>query len=56
MRRFKASSHSELIVHRVKSLISPTEPVTPRILYIGIITLSGSVFARMRAPPLQARR
>ncbi|KAF9021578.1 hypothetical protein BDZ89DRAFT_1163682 [Hymenopellis radicata] len=40
----------------VKSLISPTEPVTPGILYIGITTLSGSVFACMRAPPLQARR
>ncbi len=37
-----------IYVDRVKSLISPTEPVTPGILYVGIATLSGSVFARNR--------
>ncbi|KAF8909183.1 apolipo protein O-domain-containing protein [Mucidula mucida] len=36
------------VENRVKSLISPTEPVTPGILYVGIATLSGSVFARNR--------
>ncbi|ELU42161.1 ApoO domain-containing protein [Rhizoctonia solani AG-1 IA] len=31
---------------RVKSLISPDEPLTPGILYVGVAALSGSVFAR----------
>ena len=33
---------------RVKSLISPEEPITPGILYVGVAALSGSVFARGR--------
>ncbi|QRV98394.1 Apolipoprotein O [Ceratobasidium sp. AG-Ba] len=36
---------------RVKSLISPEEPVTPGILYVGVAALSGSVFARGRSLP-----
>ncbi|KAG8762980.1 hypothetical protein FRC12_008774 [Ceratobasidium sp. 428] len=36
---------------RIKSLISPEEPVTPGILYVGVAALSGSVFARGRSLP-----
>ncbi|CAE6490780.1 unnamed protein product [Rhizoctonia solani] len=36
---------------RVKSLISPDEPLTPGILYVGVAALSGSVFARGRSLP-----
>lgn len=33
---------------RVKSLIAPDEPLTPGILYVGVATLTGSVFTRNR--------
>ncbi|KAG8731676.1 hypothetical protein FRC11_002973 [Ceratobasidium sp. 423] len=36
---------------RIKSLISPEEPLTPGILYVGVAALSGSVFARGRSLP-----
>ncbi|KAG9080014.1 hypothetical protein FRC06_007182 [Ceratobasidium sp. 370] len=36
---------------RIKSLLSPEEPVTPGILYVGVAALSGSVFARGRSLP-----
>ncbi|PBK68256.1 hypothetical protein ARMSODRAFT_212607 [Armillaria solidipes] len=36
------------IESRVKALISPTESITPGILYVGIATLSGSIIARNR--------
>ncbi|CAE6384042.1 unnamed protein product [Rhizoctonia solani] len=36
---------------RIKSLISPEEPLTPGILYVGVAALSGSVFARGRTLP-----
>ncbi|KII83788.1 hypothetical protein PLICRDRAFT_702358 [Plicaturopsis crispa FD-325 SS-3] len=38
---------------RVKSLIDPTEPLTPGVLYVGIATLTGSILARSRALPLR---
>ncbi|KAG8688337.1 hypothetical protein FRC08_011488, partial [Ceratobasidium sp. 394] len=39
------------IESRIKSLISPEEPVTPGILYVGVAALSGSVYARGRSLP-----
>jgi organizing structure protein 2 len=33
---------------RVKSLVSPQEPLTPGVLYVGVATLSGSIIARNR--------
>ncbi|CAE6483472.1 unnamed protein product [Rhizoctonia solani] len=36
---------------RIRSLISPEEPLTPGILYVGVAALSGSVFARGRSLP-----
>ncbi|KAJ1306253.1 hypothetical protein OPQ81_010957 [Rhizoctonia solani] len=36
---------------RIKSLMSPEEPLTPGILYVGVAALSGSVFARGRSLP-----
>jgi organizing structure protein 2 len=36
---------------RVKSIVSSTEPLTPGILYVGVTTLSGSIFTRTRALP-----
>ncbi|CAE6480631.1 unnamed protein product [Rhizoctonia solani] len=40
-----------VIATRIKSLISPEEPLTPGILYVGVAALSGSVFARGRSLP-----
>jgi MICOS complex subunit MIC26 len=37
------------IVARIKSLASPSESLTPGILYVGVATLSGSIVARNRA-------
>ncbi|KAG6887770.1 hypothetical protein C0992_010819 [Termitomyces sp. T32_za158] len=34
------------IENRVKSIISPNEPLTPGLLYVGVATLSGSILAR----------
>ncbi|KAB5591287.1 hypothetical protein CTheo_5290 [Ceratobasidium theobromae] len=39
------------VENRIKSLISPEEPLTPGILYVGVAALSGSVFARGRSLP-----
>ncbi|KAG9099941.1 hypothetical protein FS749_016705 [Ceratobasidium sp. UAMH 11750] len=39
------------IESRIKSLISPEEPVTPGVLYVGVAALSGSVYARGRSLP-----
>jgi len=36
------------VEHRVKSIISPNEPLTPGLLYAGIATLTGSIIARNR--------
>jgi organizing structure protein 2 len=36
---------------RVKSIISPSEPLTPGILYVGIATLTGSIISRTRGLP-----
>jgi len=36
------------IEHRVKSIISPSESLTPSLLYVGIATLTGSIIARNR--------
>jgi len=33
----------------VKSILSPTEPLTPNALYVGIATLSGSILTRNRS-------
>ncbi|GBE87293.1 apolipo protein O-domain-containing protein [Sparassis latifolia] len=38
----------EAVEKRVKSLVAPDEPVTPGILYVGVATLTGSIFARNR--------
>jgi MICOS complex subunit MIC26 len=38
---------------RVKSIISPSEPLTPGILYVGISTLTGSILSRSRGLPLR---
>ncbi|KAL6298794.1 hypothetical protein BKA93DRAFT_830368 [Sparassis latifolia] len=34
------------VFQRVKSLVAPDEPVTPGILYVGVATVTGSIFAR----------
>lgn len=39
------------IEHRIKSIISPNESLTPGLLYIGIATLTGSIIARNRMLP-----
>jgi len=36
------------IEHRIKSIISPNESLTPGLLYVGIATLTGSIIARNR--------
>lgn len=41
------------VIGRVKSLIDPTEPLTPGILYVGIAALTGSILTRSRALPLR---
>jgi len=33
---------------RIKSLVTPEEPLTPGILYVGVATLTGSIIARNR--------
>ena len=33
---------------RIKSIVSPEEPLTPGLLYIGVATLTGSILARNR--------
>ncbi|KAJ3500001.1 hypothetical protein NLJ89_g9984 [Agrocybe chaxingu] len=33
---------------RVKSIVTPEEPLTPNLLYIGVATLTGSILARNR--------
>lgn len=42
-------SVEQSVEHRVKSLIAPDEPLTPGLLYVGVATLTGSVFARNRS-------
>jgi len=44
------TSHTDLLVlsDRIKSIITPTEPLTPGILYVGIATLTGSIITRSR--------
>lgn len=37
----------------VKSIIPPTEPLTPGLLYVGVATLAGSIFTRYRAFPVR---
>lgn len=39
---------------RLKSLVSPAEPLTPSLLYVGVATLTGSVLARNRGVLLRA--
>ncbi|KAF8063973.1 apolipo protein O-domain-containing protein [Lyophyllum atratum] len=39
------------IENRVKSIISPNEPLTPGLLYVGVATLTGSILARNRMLP-----
>jgi organizing structure protein 2 len=39
------------LTDRIKSIISPDEPLTPGALYVGVATLSGSIFARNRNLP-----
>ncbi|KAF5372953.1 hypothetical protein D9758_001574 [Tetrapyrgos nigripes] len=41
------------VEHRVKSIISPEEPLTPGILYVGVATLSGSIIGRNRMLPIR---
>ncbi|KAF5390005.1 hypothetical protein D9757_003854 [Collybiopsis confluens] len=41
------------VEHRVKSIISPEESLTPGILYVGVATLSGSIITRNRSLPLR---
>ncbi|KAF8809885.1 hypothetical protein BYT27DRAFT_7187149 [Phlegmacium glaucopus] len=36
------------VEHRIKSIISPNESLTPGLLYVGIATLTGSIIARNR--------
>ncbi|GBE78867.1 hypothetical protein SCP_0200640 [Sparassis crispa] len=36
----------EAVEKRVKSLVAADEPVTPGILYVGVATVTGSIFAR----------
>jgi organizing structure protein 2 len=35
----------------VKSIFSPSEPLTPGILYVGVVTLTGTVLTRTRSLP-----
>jgi organizing structure protein 2 len=44
------TSHTDRLVYsdRIKSIITPTEPLTPGILYVGIATLTGSIITRSR--------
>jgi organizing structure protein 2 len=39
------------LTDRIKSIISPDEPLTPGALYVGVATLSGSIVARNRILP-----
>ncbi|KAF8656153.1 hypothetical protein AX16_002722 [Volvariella volvacea WC 439] len=36
------------VENRIKSIISPSEPLTPGLLYVGVATLSGSIIGRNR--------
>ncbi|KAJ2916378.1 hypothetical protein MD484_g4026, partial [Candolleomyces efflorescens] len=36
------------VEHRVKSIISPNESLTPGLLYVGVATLTGSILSRNR--------
>ncbi|KAI0945819.1 hypothetical protein AcV7_009956 [Taiwanofungus camphoratus] len=38
----------QAVEKRLKSLVAPDEPLTPGVLYVGVATLTGSVFARNR--------
>ncbi|EAU87335.1 hypothetical protein CC1G_02094 [Coprinopsis cinerea okayama7 len=38
----------QAVENRVKSIISPNEPLTPGLLYVGVSTLTGSIIARNR--------
>jgi MICOS complex subunit MIC26 len=40
--------HAITLTARVKSIIDPTESLTPGILYVGVATLTGSIVARNR--------
>ena len=39
---------STFYLDRIKSIVSPEEPLTPGLLYIGVATLTGSILARNR--------
>ncbi|CAA7264020.1 unnamed protein product [Cyclocybe aegerita] len=36
------------VENRVKSIVTPEEPLTPNLLYVGVATLTGSILARNR--------
>lgn len=38
----------QAVEHRVKSIVSPNEQLTPGLLYVGVATLTGSILARNR--------
>ncbi|CCM06590.1 uncharacterized protein FIBRA_08868 [Fibroporia radiculosa] len=38
----------QAVEQRLKSLVAPDEPLTPGLLYVGVATLTGSIFARNR--------
>ena len=38
---------------RLKSLHDPTEPLTPSLLYVGVATLSSTIFTRTRSFPVR---
>ena len=48
-----STSHTDLLVNsdRIKSIITPSEPLTRGILYAGIATLSGSIITHSRGRP-----
>ncbi|KAK7677221.1 hypothetical protein QCA50_019815 [Cerrena zonata] len=39
------------VENRIKSLHDPTEPLTPSLLYVGVATLSSTIFTRTRSLP-----
>ena len=39
---------STFYLDRIKSIVSPEEPLTPGLLYVGVATLTGSILARNR--------
>jgi len=41
----------EAVENRLKSIISPSESLTPGLLYVGVATLTGSILSRTRGLP-----